>query len=488
MAAALLIAACARSPVRPVDRIAVLPFGNLTGDASLDWVASSAPSIVASDLAGTARMVPVRAGNPSEGYLAAADRLVHGYFTGKSGALRFQIAVEDAATHKMTTYVSETGALLPAMDAAAKRLDPAARAFSTSSDEAAQAWGRGDYEHAVSIDPDFGDAWLAWIESLMQKGQAADAMGVADRALARPGLRSGLTRARIEVLSANLRKDPAAREQAMIKLAAMVPADTALLNNLAEIEMSAHHFSSAAGQYRKILALNPDDAGAMNSLGYAEGFAGHLDAARKAFEDYGKQPGQKANSADSLGEVLFVNGEFAEAERSFLEAHQSAPALLGGADLLKAAYAHWLGGDLKGADAIVARYLEFRRGAHDPAVVWREAVWDYTTGRRDLAIEKLTSAPAAIHALAGRQLAVWQAPEHLPDDLATLKQAYEQTPPSADGQVRVFYASALIAAGRKEEARKLLVLWPLPAETGGDPLLESLVFPKFIELRKAAGW
>jgi hypothetical protein len=49
------------------------------------------------------------------------------------------------------------------------------------------------------------------------------------------------------------------------------------------------------------------------------------------------------------------------------------------------------------------------------------------------------------------------------------------------------YASALIAAGRKEEARKLLTRWPLPTEPGGDALLESLLYPKFIELRKAAG-
>ena len=470
-----------------MDRVAVLPFSNLTGDASLDWIASSAATIVASDMAGTLKFVPLRAGTTSEGYLAAADRFVHGYFTGQSNALRFHLEVEDVATHKMTEYVSENGALLSSMDAAAKNLDPAARPFSTSNNEAAEAWGRGDFERAVSIDPDFGDAWISWTETLAQKGQVAEAAATADRALARPGLRSDLTRARLAVLSATLRKDQPGRLQAMRKLSQMVPADTSVLANLAEVEMNARDFAGAAGEYRKLLALNPDDSTAMNSLGYAEGFAGNLDAARQAFEAYGNQPGQKANSLDSIGEVYFANGKFSEAEKDFLEAHQAEPSFLGGVDLWKAAHAHWLAGDLKGADTIAAQYLKLRRAARDPAVDWREAVWLYSTGRGDQAIEKLKALPPNLSGLATRQLAIWQGSFNLPDDLATLDQKYRESPPSADGQIRVFYAAALLKAGRKEDARKLLTRWPLPAENGGDPMLESLLYPRFIELRKAAG-
>ncbi|HML16466.1 MAG TPA: tetratricopeptide repeat protein, partial [Bryobacteraceae bacterium] len=367
------------------------------------------------------------------------------------------------------------------------RIDPAARAFSTSNEPAVEAWGREDYERAVAIDPDFGDAWLSWIESLARKGDPADAMGVADRALARAGLRSPLTRARIELVAATLRKDPAAEQQGLTRLAELLPADTAVVANLAQVEMRARNFTGAAAQYRKLLAAGPHNAEVMNSLGYAEGFAGDLDAARKTLEAYGREPGQKANSLDSTGEVLFVNGKFLEAEKYFLDAHQTAPSFLGGADLWKAAYARWLGGDLRGADAILARYLEFRRNARDPMAGWREASWDYSTGRRDQAIEKLRNAGGAPGPMIERQLALWQGKVETRNNLAELKQKYEQTQPTADAQVRVFYASALLADGQKEEARKLLARWPLPAENDGDPLVESLVFPKFIELRKAAG-
>ncbi len=68
-----------------------------------------------------------------------------------------------------------------------------------------------------------------------------------------------------------------------------------------------------------------------------------------------------------------------------------------------------------------------------------------------------------------------------------LKQLYEHTPPASDGQARSFYAASLVAAGQRDEARKLLALWPLPTESGGDLMRESMVFPKFIEARRAVG-
>jgi len=41
----------------------------------------------------------------------------------------------------------------------------------------------------------------------------------------------------------------------------------------------------------------------------------------------------------------------------------------------------------------------------------------------------------------------------------------------------------LMQAGQKDEARKLLELWPLPGLVG-DPLLQSLLFPKYLELKR----
>jgi hypothetical protein len=70
-----------------------------------------------------------------------------------------------------------------------------------------------------------------------------------------------------------------------------------------------------------------------------------------------------------------------------------------------------------------------------------------------------------------------------PGDVSVLKGLYERTPPTSDGEVRMFYAAALVAAGQEAEARQLLTRWPLP-ENGGDPLFQSLVYPQFLELRR----
>ena len=450
----------------------------------LDWIAAFlGPAIVGQETTGGTKVVVFHADQLSDAYSANATRFLHGYFTGHSGALRFEFETEDASRHKIISASTEKSGVLEAMNSTAKRLDPAARPFSTSNEEALAAWGRGEFERAVTIDPDFGTAWLSWVESLAAHGQKAEAADVARRALDRSrSSGSDLDRAKIEAgLGHARRRCPAAREQALTKLTALEPNDTAAIANLEETELNARQFRAAAAAFQKILALDPENSGIMNSLGYAEAGAGDLDAARKTLEEYGKQAGQKANSLDSLGEAYFMNGRFADAEKYFLQAHEANPAFLAGDDLQKAAYAHWLAGDLKGADALMKRYLDLR--ANDPLRAWRDAAWLYSTGRREQAVAELQGMGG--NQIATRQLAVWNA--KLRQDVAPLKQAYQRTPPTSDGQVRTFYAAALVASGQKEEARKLLALWPLPAERGGDPLLDSLVFPTFIELRKAVG-
>src|SRR5260370_42571482 len=108
------------------------------------------------------------------------------------------------------------------------------------------------------------------------------------------------------------------------------------------------------------MAIDPAKAVALNGLGYAEAEAGNLDAAKKALEDYARQPNQQTNALDSLGEVHFMNGRFAEAEKYFAQVTARDPSFLGGAARLKAAYARWFAGELPGADALMRRYLEAR--------------------------------------------------------------------------------------------------------------------------------
>jgi Tfp pilus assembly protein PilF len=486
-------ASCSRRAAPALTREVLLTFDNLTGDASLDWIAQAAPRMLESDLTGLPKTVPLTATAVREAYLQRATRMVHGYFERRSGKLHFEIEVEDAEAHRMIQTSAEDGEFADAMNRAAKSLDPAASTF-PATPAAAAAWGQGQYERAVTLDPDFALAWLAWVEQVAASASPAranEARDIAERALARPTLRSPIDRARLELAAATLRQDDAARIAASRKVVALVPADPSLLGSLAEMEMNARSFADAARDYQAFILADPANVGTRNLLGYAQAFAGDLDGARKSFEEYGRQPGQAVNSMDSLGESLFVNGKFDQAERSFLDAYQKDPSFLQGAPLWKAAHARWLAGDLAGADKLMERYWQDRAKAHDPLLAWRRANWLYEMGRQEQAVEllkmELLKTDAQIPALqeaanvAQRQLQVWNNLQSVPSNLADLEKDYHHSNPASDGLVRTLYAEALLRAGRRAEAAKLVKLWPLPEQTD---LLQGLMYPRYIELRK----
>ncbi|HTB13898.1 MAG TPA: tetratricopeptide repeat protein [Bryobacteraceae bacterium] len=472
----VLTSACARAP-QSAPHYAILPFDNLTGDASLDWIARTAPRIAAAEISDVARS----AATIDEAYLEKANRFVHGYYTKDANALRLTVEVEDSATHKMLSTEQIDGSVLASANALAKSLEPKAKPFSTSNEEAIAAWGRGEYEKAVTLDPSFGLAWRAWIDTLARSGDTAGAIQVAERALQHP-VNSEIDGLRIELVRATLQKDAHAEHEVLLKLTARV-ADPQLLATLGEIEVRAREFAVAEGDYKKILAIQPDNPDALNKLGYALGYQGKVPEAASILAQYGKSPGQEPNALDSLGEMYFMNGKFPEAEKAFLRGHDLNAAFLAGADLRKAAFARWLGGDLAGADALFGRYLDFRAKLQDQAVEWQHAQWEFTTGRRDQAlarIQKISIPQAAV------ETRIWRGEARFPADLAALKHAYESSQPAADGLFRTLYAEALLANGEKDEAKKLAARWPLP-DNAGDPVLQSLVFPKYLALRRILG-
>ena len=386
----------------------------------------------------------------------------------------------------MAATGSADGTVLFAVSSLARKLDPGARPFSTANADAAAAWGRSEFEQAVTLDPDFGTAWAYWIVQATQSGKSEMGEALAERALARASLRAPLTKAQIQLSLALLRKDEPARIAALTELAKLAPNDTSSILGLAEIEQLHRRFSAAADLYRRILAINPADGTALNGLGYTQGENGDLDAAKKTLEQYGQKPEQDNNALDSLGEVHFMNGRFAEAEKYFTQVSMRDPTFLGGAPLMKAAYAHWLGGDLPGADALLRKYLDVRAKQNDSLVIWRDAAWLYSTGRRDQALAMLEKAPPDQAANMERQRSVWRGEVHPPEDLDQLRKLFESTNPAVDGLARTLYAAALARAGKTGEARELVKIWPLP-ESAGDPMLQSLLYPRFLEMRKTLG-
>ena len=436
------------------------------------------------ELSGSSRVVALAAPSLAEARVEGAAEVLHAYYTREHGTVRLSAEIENRASLRVLPVAVSSGPLLGEIGELAHALDPAARPFSSSDPAAIEAWGRGDFARALELDPDFGAAWVGRVRMLAQLGSPAEALRAADGALARRTLRSDWSRAELRVAAATIRKDFAARASALTDMANLAPADPAALAAAAEAQSLARNFRASAELYRKLRMLMPADPAALNSLGYAEGYLGDVDAAKKVFEDYAKLPGNNVNAHDSLGEVYFINGRFREAEQEFRAATALDPNFLGGAPAMKAAYAHWLAGDLQGADAMVQQFVGSLIRSNPKLAIWHQATWLYATGRQEQAQSMLSRAPADERVRL--QLDVWRNFSRLPSDVGTLRARYYATPPSFDGLQRVLYASALLEAGQEAEARTVLKNWPLPLSVR-DPEFDSVIFAKYRELRIKAG-
>jgi tetratricopeptide (TPR) repeat protein len=271
----------------------------------------------------------------------------------------------------------------------------------------------------------------------------------------------------------------------------LLPSDAVLWRTTGELQIEARDFQAAVKSFEAAVRAQPEDAQNWNVLGYARAYAHDLSGAKAALEQYQKLlPSHDANGLDSLGEVSFYLGDFSSAESYFLEARKRDPGALGGRELLKAAQARMMTGNLAEADRILA-------GQPNLSPLER-AQWEFVTGRHKQAmalLEAISSNPRA-----ALQLALWNGtiPASANDPFTRavslcmsgrfaeatpiLEQLYRAANPAADGQIRTLLAWSYAQTARPADAAKLLALYPIPLSSG-DPMLSFLVFPRFVQLR-----
>jgi tetratricopeptide (TPR) repeat protein len=340
---------------------------------------------------------------------AHATSYLYTRFRVDAGTLVVDAAVEDAAsdriimTRSVRVSASPLGALA-AVDGLARALAPGARHIDAKTAPAlvpyGQALGAADpnaraglLREAIALAPDFTPAWLTRIELDVEQ-RAPGASG--DIAMAMRGA-DALDQARFRYLSASLSGDSLAQIAALADLTRLAPAQASAWRTLAELQTNARNFPAAAAAWASVTKLQPWNDGAFNQLGYCRAWAGDPDGATRALAEYQRLDPRNPNPLDSLGEVQFFLGRYAEAEASFLHAHQEDPAFLSGLDLLKAAEARLLTGDRNGAGRLFLQFLDWRRNAmHDPLAPLWKAQWDFLTGRRRQAMSALAAALAQL--------------------------------------------------------------------------------------------
>src|SRR5205085_3869375 len=76
-----------------VQRVAILPFENLTESTELDWISRAAAAVLAYDLTGPRNIYPIRVESIRDARLNRAVKTVEGYFAREHGALSFHATV-----------------------------------------------------------------------------------------------------------------------------------------------------------------------------------------------------------------------------------------------------------------------------------------------------------------------------------------------------------------------------------------------------------
>jgi tetratricopeptide (TPR) repeat protein/TolB-like protein len=552
----LSLAACARKETRTVERLAVLPFENLSSDPSLDWAGPTTAAALVYDLASAPNLSAQSVASMGDAESIRASRFLQGYLVARSGRVEIRATLIDP--RKTTTVASFAfdGPLaegpLPLVNQLAKRLNGMARAFSTGNPGAFRDYGialstpdrasalRG-FESAIAADPNFTAASLASARLLLEGGDRDGARKILTPAVSTHP--DAIDQARLDYVSATAAGDSAARVKSLETLARLTPADTQVPRELAELQVLQRQFPNAVRNFEAIAKLDPEDPQAWNQLGYGYALAQNLPGARHALERYRQLlPPQEVNPLDSLGEVSFYLGDFSGAERYFLQAHEKNPGEFAGGELIKAAQARLMLGDLPAADAIYQRYLGLLQHSQGALAGYQQAQWEFLTGRRKAAIARLEKLAPSLggeaRALALCQLSIWKletGDTKAAADLASqavsnaqtprlrnisavcryltampttgsgspaadayaslfqrkfsqavpiLEALYRETNPTADAQVRTLLAWAYVETGRAQEAEQLLARSPIPLSSG-EPLFADLIFPRYLYLRGA---
>lgn len=451
IAFAAIAPSCSRNEKPSVERLAILRFENLTGDEALNWMGAAASEVMVAELAGS-RTLSVISSDTLRGVnralgarpasapgistertaalAAGATAMLYGSVSRIGGKLRLDAAVYDLARekieHSLTARETSPASIISLAGSLAGQLDHPLRAFETQNVQALERYCDGresqdpsaalqDFSNAARSDPNFGLAYVAWVQAATQQNNRAEAERVLALAKARGNAIADVERARLEAIAAELREDSGAALQALATVGRLNPMDLTLFRQLAAANLNVRRYGDAIENFKKALAIERDDPAMLNQLGYAQMYAGNLAEARGAIEKYLRLRPSDPNASDSLGDVNFGLGQFKEAERYYRQAYRKDPNFNGGMELFKAARAHLMTGDIAGADAVFGGYIARRQKEKDLAIPLRQAEWQFLSGRRKPAISQLESfaktapatTPAGLISQCYAQLAIW---------------------------------------------------------------------------------
>lgn len=309
----------ANAAVTPSISLAIMPFYNASGDASMDWLGSSLAEMLSTDIGGSAqvRMVSpdrlqqvlrdlhVSANSQADaGTLhrvadfTSAQTIIFGQYIKAGPAIRITTTVLDVAHNTpstVTTDVPSENNLLTSVDALAAQLrqklttdpkllkDLAAHADrpQTTSVEALQAYESGlsleragndlqaqqEFQTATTADPNFALAWSKLADASSNLGHDDLAQADSRKAVELSGNLPARERLLIEADDARINNNPQKAIVAWQQLAAANPSDMNVQFELAKLYQQAENYDAAKKSLALVLAADPKNVEALLARG-----------------------------------------------------------------------------------------------------------------------------------------------------------------------------------------------------------------------------
>jgi Flp pilus assembly protein TadD len=411
-----------------MDRIAILRFENLSQDNSADWMGRAFSDVITAELSGAPNIhslsasllhgfdrglgvrpisAPGISSERTQALVAGAHHIGYGEYTIRGGRLEARLTMEDVATGKMTRVIStsapESDVLGAATDLTRQttgRISPGISQYGTRNPQALRAYVAGTEARdpaaaevalnlAIAADPDFAAPYESLAQFRAQRGDRSGALALIEQAEARGGSIPELTRARLEVVASELRGDRTGLQNALASVVKLDSGDSTSWRALGELAYNRHQYRPAMQALQRASELEPGDSAALNLLGYAAAYAGELETGMAALRRYQALRPIDANPLDSMGDINLATGRLPVAESFYLQAQKKDRNFLRDGDLLKAAVARLMSGDVTGADGLAKQYLDALTAAKDPVANYRQAEWSWISGRRQAAVQQL---------------------------------------------------------------------------------------------------
>jgi hypothetical protein len=165
-----------------------LPANVLIADPESDWLRIAIPLTVEQDLAASSNTIPFLAASESAALQGKASEVLRITAEDYRGRLRLTSTFTDPVTQRansvLTLEAPAADAVIPLVNALAKRIDPAASSFAMTGDRALRLFSQAAQTQnsntridllrlAIAADPHFGLAYVALLNALAPAGQQA---------------------------------------------------------------------------------------------------------------------------------------------------------------------------------------------------------------------------------------------------------------------------------------------------------------------------